>query len=114
MQITGTNIKMTRGDSESITIMIEDSESGRLFFSEGDTLFFTVKENMNTDKKMLQKVIEIDCPLEEVVIEILSEDTKTWRPKEYIYDIQLTRVDGNVTTIVKPSKFIIEGDVTHE
>ena len=113
MRITGTNIKMIRGDSESITVTLADTDGNTLDFEEGDTIFFTVKESVHTAKIIFQNIV-VEFDNGEAIIEILPEDTNQLRPKEYVYDIQLTRADGSVTTIIKPSKFIIEGDVTYD
>jgi len=35
-------------------------------------------------------------------------------PLECVYDLQLSKADGSVITIIRPSKFTIEGEVTYE
>lgn len=113
MKVVGTNITMTRGDSESITVTMTDTNDSFVPFEAGDLLYFTVKETIGTDNIMLQKKVE---KFEEgsALIEILPDDTKDWRPFEYIYDVQLSRGDGTVSTIIKPSAFKVEGDVTRD
>jgi len=113
LEIIGTNISMVRGDSESITIFLKDSFDNSLSFEDGDTLFFTVKDNINTEKITLQKII---TTFEDgaAIIRIDPEDTKGLRFKDYVYDIQLNRADGYVKTIIPPSKFTIEGEVTYD
>lgn len=113
MEIIGTNISMIRGDSESITIFLKDSFGNSLPFEDGDTLFFTVKDNINTDKITLQKIITTFQD-DTAVIGINPEDTKGLRFKEYVYDIQLNRAGGYVKTIIPPSKFTIKGEVTYD
>ncbi len=113
MKIIGTNISMIRGDSESITIFLKDSSGNSLSFEDEDTLFFTVKDNIKTDKITLQKIITTFQD-GKAIIGIDPEDTKGLRFKDYVYDIQLNRADGYVKTIIPPSKFIIEGEVTYD
>ena len=113
MKVTGTNVSMTRGDSESITVTMKNTEGELVPFEDGDLLYFTIKENINTESKILQKAITIFRD-GSALIGILPEDTKSLRCKEYVYDIQLNRIDGTVSTIIKPSKFVIEGEVTYE
>ena len=113
MRITGTNISMIRRDSETLLVSMEDHEGQEKDFLLGDTVYFTVKENISTDKKIMQKTI-INFIEGKALIEILPFDTNELRIKDYIYDIQLTKEDGSVTTIITPSKFSILGDVTRE
>ena len=113
MRVEGTNISMIRGDTEYIEVVCRDSEGNMIPFVEGDTLYFTVKTNIHNEKKALQKVItEFDDGI--AYIEIKPEDTKHLEFFDYVYDIQLTSAEGVVTTIIPPSKFTIEGEVTYE
>lgn len=113
MRVIGTNISMIRGDSESILVSMADSGGEERDFVLGDTIYFTVKENISTDKKVVQKIIT-EFTEGKALIELLPSDTDELRVKEYVYDIQLTRADGSVTTIIVPSKFSVLGDVTRE
>ncbi len=112
MIVEGTNISMIRGDTEHITVKLaEDGES--VPFEEGDILYFTVKYNTSQEEKLLQKVIT-EFEDGEAIIEIAPDDTKELPFRTYIYDMQLTRKDGTVTTIIPPSRFTIKGEVTYE
>ena len=113
MQVMGTNLTMIRGDSETISVRMNNNEGEEVFFKDGDIVYWTVKENLNATTNSLQVIVnEFDKGV--ATIKIKPSDTSELRAKEYIYDIQLTREDGTVTTIVKPSKFILEGDVTRD
>lgn len=114
MKIIGTSISMIRGDSESITISLQDIGGNPMTFQVGDTVYFTIKEHINTVIKMLQKVITVFDEEGHAIIEIDPIDTKEWRCKDYVYDVQLNSANGNVTTIIPPSKFKLEGEVTYE
>ena len=105
---------MIRGDSESITVSLYDEEENKINFELGDILYFTVKDNINTTTKILQHLITEFNEEGNAIVEITPQDTKDLRFKEYAYDIQLTKKDGTVTTIIPPSKFKIEGEVTYE
>ncbi len=113
MRITGNSISMIRGDSESIIVSCKDSNGDPVPFEPGDTVYFTVKETVNTDVKLLQKQVT-EFENGKAIIEILPEDTKHLRFQSYVYDIQLTKAGGVVTTIIPPSKFRVEGEVTYE
>lgn len=113
MKVNGTNISMIRGDSETITVLCKDQYGTLVDLIDGDTVRFTIKENINTEIKTLQKTVTT-FPDGIAVITIVPADTKTLKFKEYVYDVQLTRADQSVITIVPPSKFKIEGEVTYE
>ncbi len=99
------NIAMTRGDSESITVRCSEP------FNEGDTVYFTVREDAESEI-VLQKVVT-DFPLGEAVILILPADTEPLDFGTYLYDIQVTRAGGVVTTLVVPSRFKLNEEVTY-
>ena len=117
MRIDANNhIRMTRGDSETLTVTCEQRP-----FVEGDILELTMRESKTYPEKVLEKkvsifedgkaVIEADAC---AVIVFNPEDTSGLKFKEYVYDIQLTQADGTVTTIVKPAAFTIEFEVTYD
>lgn len=113
MKIQGTNISMIRGDSQSITVSVIDKDGNKVPLTTGDTIYLTVKYNVNTEEKVLQKVI---TQFEDgnANIEITPDDTKDIPFKTYTYDIQLNRADGTVNTIIPPSNFTIGSEVTYE
>ena len=113
MNFKKNDIYMTRGDSETITISLTDTEGNPIPFSSGDTVYFTVKLNVNTTSKVLQKVITsfVDG---KAVISLLPSDTSSLSYGMYYYDIQWNRSDGFIRTIITPSKFFIENEVTYE
>lgn len=113
MKVRGTNLSMIRGDSESITISYDARNKEDILFEDGDTVYFTVKYSVRSETKVMQKIItQFDNG--KAVIEILPEDTKHLPFRTFVYDIQLNRLDGTVTTIVPPSDFTVEGEVTYE
>ena len=113
MRINGRDIHMTRGDTERFEVSLYDlvSEIDRPFF-EGDIVYFTVKTSTQTKTKTFQKIV---TNFEDGVAKftIKPEDTRGLRYHEYVYDVQMIK-EGNVTTIIPPSKFVIEEEVTYE
>ena len=106
MTITGTNISMTRGDSESVTVTCS------VPFDTGDTVYLTVREDVESPIAM-QKIVDTFGGDGQAVIGIEPADTEGLDFGDYVYDIQLTRADGTVTTLVKVSKFTLEEEVTY-
>ena len=49
----------------------------------------------------------------EAVIALHPEDTASMAFGDYVYDIQLTRAVGTVTTLVTPSRFRLTEEVTY-
>ncbi|NMA00794.1 MAG: hypothetical protein GX924_07175 [Clostridiaceae bacterium] len=113
MEINGTNLKMIRGDSECISVSMQDEEGVPIPLIDGDTVYFTVKKSVHREEITLQKIIE-EFQEGTAVIPIAPSDTKKLEFRTYVYDIQLTRADGTVKTIIPPSDFTIGEEVTYD
>src|SRR5574344_532918 len=113
MKIQGTNIHMIRGDTEAIEVSCRDESGADIPFAEGDIVYFTVKRVTYTEGKILQKIVTefIDGV---ALITIFPKDTQELKPGVYYYDIQWTREDGTVKTIVPVSNFVIDEEITYE
>lgn len=99
---------MIRGDTVEFNIIVQQlDENGNISeytLEEGDVLTFTVKKNTKTKEPLIQKT--------GVHITILPEDTQDLDYKTYKYDVQLTMANGTVDTIIPPSDFIVQDEVT--
>lgn len=108
------NISMTRGDSESITVRQFEKHDGEepvfLPFEDGDTVYFTMRPDIEGEI-VLQKEIA-DFPEGEAVIPFEPEDTAGLDFGDYVYDVQLTRANDTVTTLLVPARFRLEEEVT--
>jgi len=113
MIIDGTNIKMTRGDTEEISLSCKDVAGIKIDFVNGDIVRLTVKKDINNSTRLIQKEISTFVDGNAIII-IEPNDTKDLRFGKYKYDIQYNRVNGTVKTIIKPSIFEVEGEVTYE
>ena len=115
MKIQGTNISMTRGDSEGIKVTVKDTLGNVVPLVTGDTIYFTVRENiLNKQRKIIEKIITEFDDGEGINNNLNPQDTNDLRFASYVYDIQLTRENGTVKTIIPPSQFIITGEVTYD
>ena len=113
MEIQGYNISMIRGDTETIKVSCKNDKGKSIPFEYGDILYFTVKQSVNTERKEMQKVItEFSEGI--AYINITPDDTKSMGFRNHYYDIQLTRADGTVKTIIPPSMFTVKGEITYE
>jgi hypothetical protein len=113
MIVDGNKITIIRGDTESITVSCVDTLGVPVPLVSGDKVYFTIKKSINTTTKALQKLVTTFTD-GKAIIAIAHSDTKDLPFGEYYYDVQLTRVGGNVTTIIPPSKFIIGGEITYD
>ena len=100
-------MSMTRGDSESVTVKCPSDP-----FAVGDTVTMTVRPDVES-AVALQKTVTAFTDEGEAVIRIEHADTEGLDFAAYVYDIQVVRADGTVTTLVKPSDFTIEEEVTY-
>lgn len=112
MVVKQAHISITRGDSFSFSVFLkkDDIEVGLM---SGDKIYFTVKENVNTEEILIQKIITTFIN-GRALINVNPEDTDSLEYKSYKYDIQFTRADGLIKTIIIPSDFIIKPEVTYD
>ena len=113
MIIRKNEMTMIRGDSESITISVINEDGTESLLEHGDTIYFTVKKQVGVEKKAIQKVITI-FPNNTAIIDIEPEDTNDLPFGEYVYDVQLSKANGKVITVIQPNRFTISGEVTYE
>lgn len=106
--IDGTTIWMTRGDTVRIELTLTDSTGAAYVPDEGDRVVFTVKKSYK-DKDAL---IERDLDLTTLTLTINPEDTENFQMnKDYEYDMQLIKVNGDVDTFITPSILHIAEEV---
>lgn len=101
------NITLTRGDSASIAVGLKNPDGSDYTLQSGDVLMFTVKYNCITEDVIIQKDISSDG-----IINLLPADTAALLYDVYFYDVQLTRANGAVNTVIPPRDFIVAKEVT--
>lgn len=101
MIITGRDMSMVRGDSEAFYVTMRDntSEGNIIPFEEGDTVYFTVREEPEDEIAALEIVVT-DFINGEAYIEIAPEDTESLKTMVYTYDVRRVDKAGRVRTIV--------------
>lgn len=97
-------IELTRGDTLSLHIDLIDDNGQPYELADGDTLALTVKKSVKDEKALIQKSGQ------DITIE--PADTSSLKYGTYKYDAQLTLADGRVTTVIKPSDFVVGEEVT--
>ena len=102
------SIYLTRGDSAYLTVVVKNGD--QLYQPvEGDLLYFSVKKDVDDVGYVIHKVFHVGN-----AIVINPEDTKEQDFGKYVYDVQLSRPNGEVYTVVEPTLFYIKEEVTHE
>jgi hypothetical protein len=106
-KIIGTEIYLTRGDTANIAVSIIDPNTKEEYeLQAGDLIKFSMKENIADTTFVLQKTFTNKA------IKILPADTDSLDFGEYLYDIELTFANGDVNTIIPPSLFKIENEIS--
>ena len=105
-KIRGNKIYITRGDSAEFTLGIVDAEGNAYTPAADDILTFTVKADTGTSAHIMQKIFQDNK------ITILPTDTESLAYGDYVYDVQLKMANGYVDTIITPSLFRVEEEVT--
>lgn len=100
-------IRMVRGDSEMIVVRCPDEP-----FARGDKIELSVRKKVSSERLIHKEITNFDDGV--AYIELSPEDTTPLDFGEYVYDIQLTRVTGWVTTLIKTSKFVLLTEVTYD
>ena len=101
-------ISLTRGDTAYLEINIIDDIAGAEYtMAEGDEIALTVKKTVEDAEALIQKVSKGTN-----TFHLLPEDTKSLAFGTYKYDIQLTKENGDVFTVIAPSAFEIMPEVT--
>lgn len=113
MIINGTELRMTRGDTESIDVYCINESSALIPLVDGDAVYFTVKASVDDEDVIIQKIVS-SFTEGKASITIEPEDTNELSYGNYVYDVQITKADGTVKTIIAPSEFVIGPEVTYE
>lgn len=102
-------ISMVRGDSEAIYVKCSEQP-----FEIGDIIEFTVRKKVDTEQ-LIHIIVDEFEPEDNnaAYIEIKPSDTSELKFGDYVYDIQLTRANGWVTTVIPTAKFTLKTEVTY-
>ena len=108
MIINGTNVQMTRGDTESLTVSCVD-----LPFEAGDVVELTIRKAPNASDIYLHKTVTEFTADGKAEFVFEPSDTEDLAFGKYSYDVQATFVTIGVKTIIKPSLFKIGEECTY-
>lgn len=97
-------IYLTRGDSADFKINVYTIGGNEYEMKDTDTITFTLKRSTIDKENVFQKTGNI--------IRINPNDTKDLSYGEYVYDVQLNFDNGDVDTIIEPTRFYVTEEVT--
>lgn len=107
VDVSGTSITMTRGDTARISVYIVDAEGEPYTPGNQDVIRFAMKKDYKDAEPLLLK----DIPVDTMTLVINPEDTKQLAFGAYVYDIELTREDGSVDTFIDRAKIKLTEEV---
>ena len=115
--VSGTTIKLTRGDTLSLQVnILKDGEP--YVPQEGDTVRFALKRNKiksdrsgyTDDEPLILKDLELNDE-DNLILTLDPGDTKQLPFDTYVYDIEITFADGAVDTFIDKATFKITEEV---
>lgn len=111
--INGNTITLTKGDTLDVEVQIlrqtGEDEYEEYTPVEGDSIRFALKSKYTDPEPLILK----DIPIQSMRLRLESDETKTLKPGKvpYVYDIQLTMLDGTVDTFIDRQKFYVTEEV---
>ena len=99
-------IYLTRGDTFKTKVSITDSEGAAYVPNEGDKIRFAMKKDYDDEEPLLL----INIPIDTMILVITPEDTKSLEFGKYVYDVELTKANGDVDTFITKARI----DLTEE
>lgn len=105
--VSGTTITLTRGDTFSANISITDSDGNPYIPVAGDSVRFAMKAKIEDTSPLLK----VNIPIDTMVLTIRPEETKNLGFGKYIYDLQLTKANGDVDTFITMSTLKLTEEV---
>lgn len=109
-RIYGTEIRLTRGDTFDAKIKIKMHNTKQLYVPKAtDRIFFGVKKRLEDNVCVIYKQI----PNDTLILHLDPEDTRYLECGNYWYDIQLSTIDGYVSTFITKSLFKLLEDICY-
>ena len=106
-KVNKNTITLTRGDTFKALLTINNPDGTEYTPMEGDSIRFALKENVEDRKCLILKEI----PTDTMLLVLNPEDTEDMEFGTYVYDIQLTKANGDIDTFITASKFKLTEEV---
>lgn len=99
-------ITLTRGDTAVLKLDIIDEQGIPYDVTDSDVVIFTLK------RSVLDKAVVFQKSMVDGKITIQPQDTANLEYGQYFYNVELTKEDGFVATVIPPHRFVIAEEVT--
>ena len=99
-------IFLTKGDNAELDIRLYNLDGEEVVIRPDDTIVLTVRKNTSQQTASFSKTAYLNT------IYFEPEDTNSLTPGLYVYDIQLTNADGEISTIIPVSYFELLEEVS--
>ena len=106
-RVAGTTIYLTRGDTFRALITISNPDGTIYTPQEGDKVRFAMKQDIESEELLIFR----DIPIDTMELVLYPGDTKGLDYGSYVYDIQLTKANGDVDTFITKSKLKLTEEV---
>ena len=108
VEIDGTTIKMTRGDTLHTQVILLDAQDQEYVPQEGDVIRFVAKKACTDPEPLIEKLI----PNDTMFLVLDPADTKELEaPGTYVYDCEITFANGDVDTFINKAKLKLVEEV---
>ena len=105
--INGTDIRLTRGDTQYFAFEIKRQDGSDYEVQEGDVVRFAMKKRVTDPEPVILKNIDTQT----LTMKFEPEDTKALPMNStYVYDVELTQSNGDVSTFIS-GKFTVTEEV---
>lgn len=102
------NITMTRGDTLRVPFSVKSADGSPYSFDAGDVLHFYLGRSATADPNpVISKTLSTSAP----EIYLTSDETKALKADAYVYDIELTKANGDVMTVINAARLIFRPEV---
>ena len=106
-KVEDNKITLTRGDSFYANVSIKNPDKSTYIPQEGDSVRFALKKRYTDPEPLIVKNI----PTDSLLLVLVPDDTKELPFGKYVYDIELTKANGDVDTFIYEETFEIAKEV---
>lgn len=102
-----TTIYLTRGDTFRAVISLKDAEGEIYTPVAGESIRFAMKNDYGDAEPLLL----ISVPIDTLELVIRPEDTKELPFGNYVWDMQITRANGDIDTFITKAQLVLTEEV---
>ena len=99
-------IFLTKGDNAELEVRVFNLDGNEVEITEGDVIVLTVRKTAASEDASMQLTANLNT------FYIEPEDTSSLTSGLYVYDVQYTNADGEISTIIPTSYFELLEEVT--